>query len=106
MNQFGLNVEFSEHSYSNTTGYGATAKEKASDLNECFANPKYKAILMGDNYVNQIDFGIFDKKNNLKDNLFKFPLIKRKVEGSDDFSNSDSKSEKDENHDNKFYIFN
>ena len=24
---------------------GATAKEKASDLNACFANPKYKAII-------------------------------------------------------------
>jgi hypothetical protein len=70
-----------------------------SHNNEVIMDPKYKAILMGDNYVNQIDFGIFDKKNNLKDNLFKFPLIKRKVEGSDDFSNSDSKSEKDENHD-------
>ena len=45
MNQCGLNVEFSDHSYSNTTGYGATAKEKASDLNACFANPKYKAII-------------------------------------------------------------
>ena len=45
MNQFGLNVEFSSNSYLNTTGYGATAKEKALDLNECFANPKYKAII-------------------------------------------------------------
>ena len=41
----GLNVEFSKYSLSNTTGYGATAKEKALDLNECFANPKYKAII-------------------------------------------------------------
>lgn len=41
----GLNVEFSRYSYSNSTGYGATAKEKALDLNECFANPKYKALI-------------------------------------------------------------
>lgn len=41
----GLNVEFSNYSYSNTTGYGATAKEKALDINDCFANPKYKAII-------------------------------------------------------------
>lgn len=41
----GLKVEFSNYSYSNTTGYGATAKEKALDINECFANPKYKALI-------------------------------------------------------------
>lgn len=70
-----------------------------SHKNKIIMDPNYKTILLGDNYVNQIDFGISDKKNNLKNELFKFPLIKRKVEGSDDFSNSDTKSEKDENHD-------
>ena len=45
MNLCGLNVEFSKYSHSNTTGYGATAKEKAIDLNESFANPRYKAIV-------------------------------------------------------------
>lgn len=41
----GLNVEFSNHCFSNSTGYGAIAKEKALDINDCFANPNYKAIL-------------------------------------------------------------
>lgn len=41
----GLKVEFSNHCYSNTTGYGAIAKEKALDINDCFANPKYKALI-------------------------------------------------------------
>lgn len=41
----GLKVEFSKHSYCNTTGYGATAKEKACDINECFSNKKYKALI-------------------------------------------------------------
>lgn len=41
----GLNVEFSNYCYSNTTGYGASVKEKALDINECFANPKYKALI-------------------------------------------------------------
>ena len=41
----GINVEFSNYSFSNSTGYGAMAKEKALDINECFANPKYKALI-------------------------------------------------------------
>ena len=38
-------MEFSNHCYSNTTDYGALAKEKALDINDCFANPNYKALI-------------------------------------------------------------
>lgn len=39
-----LNVEFAEHVYSNSTGYGATVFEKAQALNNGFKNPKYKML--------------------------------------------------------------
>ena len=59
----GLNVEFSKYCFSNTTGYGATAKEKAFDINESFANPKYKAVLCfkgGNNSNSVFDYLDFD----------------------------------------------
>lgn len=59
----GLNVEFGNYCYSNSTGYGATAKEKALDLNDCFANPKYKAILCakgGENSNSVFEYLNFD----------------------------------------------
>lgn len=40
----GLNVEFAEHVYSNTTGYGANVFEKAEDMNNGFKNSKYKML--------------------------------------------------------------
>ena len=45
MKEYGLKVDFSKNCFSNKTGYGATAKEKALDINEAFANSKYKAII-------------------------------------------------------------
>jgi len=39
-----LNVEFSKHVCSNTTGYGPTVFEKAEDINNGFKNPKYKML--------------------------------------------------------------
>jgi len=46
LEDLGLNVEFSEHAYSNTTGYGATVFEKAEDINEGFKNSKYQMLFI------------------------------------------------------------
>lgn len=41
----GYNVVFGKNVYNNTTGYGATAKEKAEDINEMYANKNINAIM-------------------------------------------------------------
>lgn len=41
----GYNVVFGKNVYKNTTGYGATAKEKAEDINEMYANKNINAIM-------------------------------------------------------------
>lgn len=41
----GYEVKFAENCFKNTTGYGATAKEKAEDINNMYANKDIKAIL-------------------------------------------------------------
>lgn len=46
LEDLGLNVEFSKHAYSNTTGYGATVFEKAEDINEGFKNSKYQMLFL------------------------------------------------------------
>lgn len=59
----GLKVEFSNYCFSNSTGYGATAIEKSLDINECFANTKYKAILCfkgGNNSNSVFDYLDYD----------------------------------------------
>ena len=40
----GFKVKFSKNIFSNTNGYSATAKEKADDINEMFADKKVKLI--------------------------------------------------------------
>lgn len=40
----GFKVKFSKNLYSNTNGYSATAKEKAEDINEMFADKEVKMI--------------------------------------------------------------
>ena len=40
----GFKVKFSKNLFSNTTGYSATAKEKAEDINEMFADKEVKMI--------------------------------------------------------------
>lgn len=40
----GFNVKFAKNALANTTGYGATAKQKAEDINEMFKDPEVKAI--------------------------------------------------------------
>lgn len=44
MEASGFEVTFGKYAFSNSTGYGATAKEKAEDINSMFANPKIKMI--------------------------------------------------------------
>ena len=41
----GYNVVFGKNAFKNTTGYGATAKEKAEDINEMYANKNINAIM-------------------------------------------------------------
>ena len=41
----GYNVVFGKNVYKNTTGYGATAKEKAEDINYMYKNKDVKAIM-------------------------------------------------------------
>lgn len=41
----GYNVVFGKNVYKNTTGYGASAKEKAEDINYMYANKNIKAIM-------------------------------------------------------------
>ncbi len=40
----GFEIVFGKNVFKNTTGYGATAKEKAEDINNMFANSEIKAI--------------------------------------------------------------
>lgn len=40
----GFEIVFGKNVFKNTLGYGATAKEKAEDINSMFANPEIKAI--------------------------------------------------------------
>lgn len=41
----GYKVEFGKYARTNTLGYGATAKQKAEDINNMFANKEVKAII-------------------------------------------------------------
>lgn len=41
----GYEVKFAQNCFKNTTGYGATAKEKAYDINNMYADKEVKAIL-------------------------------------------------------------
>lgn len=45
MEASGFKIEFGKYVFKNTLGYSATAKEKAEDINNMFANPKIKAII-------------------------------------------------------------
>jgi len=42
--KLGFKVKYSKHIFSNSNGYTATAKEKAEDINDMFANKKVKMI--------------------------------------------------------------
>lgn len=44
MEASGFEIVFGKNAFRNTLGYGATAKEKAEDINSMFKNPEIKAI--------------------------------------------------------------
>lgn len=44
MEASGFEIVFGKNAFKNTLGYGATAKEKAEDINSMFKNPEIKAI--------------------------------------------------------------
>lgn len=59
----GFKVKFSENIFSNTTGYGGTAKEKAEDINKMFADKNIKMIWFakgGENCNSTFDYLKFD----------------------------------------------
>lgn len=70
MKDLGLNVKFAKHVYNDRLGYGETAKNKAEDINEMFADKGVNAIFcaMGGYNCNSVfdylDFDII--KNNPK----------------------------------------
>ena len=50
----GFNIKLSPNIYKNTWGYSATPEEKASDINDMFADKEVKAIISavgGDNSI-------------------------------------------------------
>lgn len=64
----GFKVQFSKNIFSNTNGYSSTAKEKAEDINEMFANKKIKMIWFakgGENCNSTFDYLDF---NLIKEN--------------------------------------
>lgn len=55
----GYKIQFSKNAFSNTTGYGATSKEKAQDINEMFKNENIKMLWIargGDNSNSTFDY--------------------------------------------------
>ena len=69
-----------------------------SNNNKVIIDPKYKTVLLGDNYANQIDFKKYDKKYNLTKNYFKFYLNANEDDDSDCYSDYKyNDSEKEEN---------
>jgi muramoyltetrapeptide carboxypeptidase len=44
MEASGFEIVFGKNAFKDTLGYGATAKEKAEDINYMFSNPEIKAI--------------------------------------------------------------
>lgn len=62
--EMGFKVKLSKNIYKNTWGYSATPKEKASDINDMFADKEVKAIISavgGDNSFNCL--GLIDYEN-------------------------------------------
>lgn len=70
MENFGFKVKKGKYTFSNETGYGATAKHKAEDINEMFANHEIKAIFTttgGENSLSTFEYLDYELiKNNPK----------------------------------------
>lgn len=65
--------------------------------NKVIIDPKYKVVLFGNDYVNQIDFKTFDRKETSKNNYIKLSL-KNENSGSDS-GESDCYSDKENEND-------
>lgn len=67
----GYNVVFGKNVYKNTTGYGASAKEKAEDINEMYSNKKINAIMSlkggynSNSVYEYLDFNIIKENNKI-----------------------------------------
>ena len=68
-----------------------------TNSNKVIIDPKYKVVLFGNDYVNQIDFKTFDRKETSKNNYIKFSL-KNENSGSDS-GESDCYSDKENEND-------
>ena len=70
MNELGFGVVKGKYAFKDETGYGTTAKHKADDINEMFANNEIKAIFSttgGENSISTFDYIDWDIiKNNPK----------------------------------------
>ena len=64
MEEAGFQIKFASNALTNTLGYGATAKQKAEDINQMFENEKVKAIFCisgGFNSNSTFDYLDYDK---------------------------------------------
>ena len=68
-----------------------------TNSNKVIIDPKYKVVLFGNDYVNQIDFKTFDRKETSKNNYIKLSL-KNENSGSDS-GESDCYSDKENEND-------
>ena len=70
MKKLGINVIKGKYAFADETGYGTTAKHKADDINEMFANKKVKAIFTttgGENSLSTFEYLNYELiKNNPK----------------------------------------
>ncbi len=70
MESSGFQIEFGKYVFTNELGYSATAKQKAEDINNMFANPEIKAIFCASGGANSnstfeyLDYDLI--KNNPK----------------------------------------
>ena len=64
----GYNVVFGKNVYKNTTGYGASAKEKAEDINNMYANKNINAIMSVKGGFNSNSVYEYLDLNVIKDN--------------------------------------
>lgn len=68
MEASGFKIEFGKYVFKNTLGYSATAKEKAEDINNMFANQKIKAIMCASGGANSNSTFEYLDYNSIKNN--------------------------------------
>ena len=69
--------------------------------NKVIIDPKYKVVLFGNDYVNQIDFKTLDRKEISKNNYIKLSLKNESSESDSGESDSYSDNENDDNSENQ-----